>query len=206
MNLSLGNFSLRDIRQRDWTIIIIVLTILAAVAWYYWMFAPTREAIQAQRIEIEQLEADIEVGRRARASLPQLEEDLAQAQRDRAAFLAQLPNESEVSQLIENLRVVASNSNVVLASIDQGSNASDDIQDVRALGFSLSTAGKFGQVMTFTNALENLERFTRVEQVDLSVSEDGIDNPDLNATYDFTVYVYTGEAEPTLSPDTEASR
>lgn len=210
MNLSLGNFSLKSIRQRDWTIIVIVLTVLGAVAWYYWMFTPTQDRIADLRLDIDQLEADIQVGKTARANLPQLEADIAQARADRDAFLVLLPRESEVSNLIETLRQTAVATGIDLDSIDQSGAQGQEIQDVRALGFSLATQGNFGETMSFTDSLENLDRFTRVSQVDLSITEDGIENPDLNANYDFTVYVYTGTDEPSVDPDvdpdTEAAR
>ena len=210
MNLSLGNFSLRSIRQRDWTIIVIVLTILGAVAWYYWMFTPTQDRIANLELEVEQLNADIQVGKTARANLEELEIDIDQARADRDAFLVLLPNESEVSNLIETLRQTAVSTGIELSSIDQAGGLGAEIQDVRALGFSLATEGKFGETMAFTDALENLRRFTRVQQVDLSITEDGIENPDLNANYDFAVYVYTGTDEPSVDPevdeDTAASR
>lgn len=190
--LSLSNLNLGKLRQRDWTIIIAVLTVIAGVLWYFYMFKPTLETIAGLNQEIVELNDEIEVGNRAKANIPQLQEQKRQAEADRDDFLRELPRESDVASLLDTLRLSASEAGIVLESINQGRSEGGAVQDVRALGFSLATVGKFGETMTFLDTLENLKRFTRVQQVDLSTNEDGIDNPELNASYDFTVYVYTG--------------
>ena len=193
MNLSLSNFSLRKLKQRDITIIIIVLTILLAVAWYFYRFQPSQERIANLNTDISRLNTEIATGERARDNLPQLEEALAKANIERAEFLRQLPAESEVSQLLDTMRTSASDAGVILQSIGEGRSTQEAIQDVRPMGFSLATSGSYGPTMTFLSTLETLKRFTKVQQVGLTTEEDGVDNPNLNANFDFTVYVYTGE-------------
>jgi len=96
-----------------------------------------------------------------------------------------------VADYIDTLRVSAADADVIVASLGQGGGG-EDIQDVRPIGFNLATSGTFAETMAFLGTLEELQRFTKINQVSLSVSEQ-VDDPALNASYGFTVYVFTGE-------------
>jgi Tfp pilus assembly protein PilO len=200
-NLSLSNLDFRKLKQRDITIIVLVLTVLLGVLWYFYMFRPTQDRIAQLGTDIQGLDGQIQIGEAAKANLPLLEEQLAQAQADKADFLATLPKESEVADLIMTMRTSASDSGVELTSISQGGAGSEAIQDVRSISFNLATSGNFGNTMTFLDTLENLKRFTKVRQVGFSPEGEGVNDPSINTTYDFNVYVYTGSetADPEIS-------
>ena len=207
-NLSLSNFNLKKLRQRDITIIIGVITLLLGVLWWFYMFQPSKARVAELDTQIVALNEEIDIGERAKANLPQLEEQLAQAQADKAEFLRQLPRASEVSSLIETLRQTASTQGVVLTSLNQGAVTDGVIQDIRSIDFSLATSAPYLPTMAFLDTLEGLKRFTKVRQVGLSKTDEGIDNPILDANFDFSVYVYTGgetvaETAPESSGETQ---
>ncbi len=207
-NLSLSNFSLKKLRQRDITIIIGVVTLLLGVLWWFYMFQPSKARVVELETEITALNDKIDIGETAKRNLPQLEEQLAQAQADKAEFLRQLPRASEVSSLIETLRQTASAQGVTLTSLNQGSIADGVIQDIRSIDFSLVTSAPYLPTMAFLDTLEGLKRFTKVRQVGLSKTDEGIDNPILDTNFDFSVYVYTGgetvaETAPESSGETQ---
>jgi Tfp pilus assembly protein PilO len=199
-NLSLSNLDFRKLKQRDITIIVLVLTLLLALLWYFYMFRPTQDRIAQLELDNQTLQADIDVGEAAKANLPLLREQLDQADADKRDFLATLPTQSQVSQLIEDMRTSASNSQVVLTGLSQGGAGDEAIQDIRSISFNLTTSGNFGNTMAFLDTLENLKRFTKVRQVGFSLEGEGVNDPNLNTTYDFNVYVYTGSetADPVI--------
>jgi type IV pilus assembly protein PilO len=206
-NLSLSNLNFSKLKQRDITIIVLVVTVLLGVLWYFYMFRPTQDRIAQLGTEIQGLDGQIQIGETAKANLPLLEASLQEQLAIKADFLATLPTQSQVSQLIEDMRTSASDSGVVLTGLSQGGAGDEAIQDIRSVSFNLTTAGNFGNTMAFLDTLENLKRFTKVRQVGFSLEGEGVNDPNLNTTYDFNVYVYTGSetADPELSTAGAAS-
>lgn len=190
--MNLGNFSLRKLKQRDIAIIFVVLSIGAAVLWYFYMYQPTQDQIATLESDIQLVDQQIQRGEAARRNLPDLRLAVAELEQDRREFLAQLPRESEIAALIEQLRVSATDSDVIIETFSQGGGQNENIADVRPIGFNVATSGTFPETMAFLGILEGLQRFTKINQVTLNVSEQNMDNPPLNGNYNFTVYVFTG--------------
>lgn len=189
--MKLGRFDLRKLRQRDIAIIFIVLTLVSAAAWYFYMYRPTLDRVTELENDLSQLSVQIQRGEAAQRNLPTLRLEVAQLELERLAFLAELPRESEVADLIRQLRASAQDADVILENLSQGS-VSESIQDVRPIGFTLSTTGTYGTTMAFLRSLEELRRFTKIRQVGLSVADDGVDDPTLSSNFALTVYVFTG--------------
>jgi Tfp pilus assembly protein PilO len=185
------NFSLRNLRQRDIALILVVLTIIGGVLWYFYMYQPSQDRITALEAEIQRLDVDIRRGEDARRNLPELRLAVAFLEEERRVFLSQLPRASQVSNVIDDLRLSAERAGVTIASFSQGS-ASANIQSVRPIGFTVASSGNFGDTMAFLEVLEGLQRYTKVNQVGLSLSSDESDDPDLSSNIGFTVYVFTG--------------
>lgn len=186
-----SRFNPANLKQRDWAIVFIVLSLIGAGLWYWYMYRPTQENITLLEDEITRLNTQIERGEAARNNLPTLRLAVAELEQDRREFLAELPPASEVADLIDGLRVSASDADLEIDSIGQGGGG-EDVQDVRPIGFSLATSGTYGETMAFLATLETMQRFTKIQQVSLSTGE-AVDDPALSANFGFTVYVFTGE-------------
>ncbi len=152
--MNLGSFSLRNLKQRDIAIIFIVLSIIGSVLWYFFMYQPTRENITVLSTQIEDLDRRIRQGEEAVRNLEDLRLKVAELEQDRRNFLAQLPLESEIANLIDQLRFSASESDVLITNFSQGSS-NVDIDDVRAIGFTISSLATFLETMTFLGFLED---------------------------------------------------
>lgn len=190
--MKLGNFDLRNLKQRDIALVCIAFTVVAAILWYMYMYRPTLQYAQDLEVEITTLTAQVRRGEAAQRNLPALREEVARLEREREIFLSQLPLESEVADLLDQLRESATASGIVLEGIAQR-GLSEPIQDVRPLGFDLLAQGKFSETMSFLQELEDLQRFTKMRQIALAVSDDsGGADPDLASSFAVTVYVFTG--------------
>jgi len=184
------SFNLRNLRQRDIAIILIVLTVVAGVLWYFYMYQPSQDRVAELEADIVRLETEIRRGEDARRNLPDLRLAVALLEEERRVFLSQLPTESQVAALIDSLRLTSDQAGTQINSFGQ-SSAQTNVQDVRAIGFSIATEGTFAQTMGFIDTLEDLQRFTKLNTVGLSVADDQVD-PVLNSSVGFTVYVFTG--------------
>lgn len=189
----LSNLRMPTLRNRDIAIIVIVLSLVVGAVWFFYMYSPTQDRITQLELDIDNLDIQIRDGEAAQANLPDLRAERARAELDRIAFLAELPKESEVADLIDQLRLSATNVGVILNSVSQAGTSGETIEDVRPISYSLATLGNYGETMSFLQSLESLRRFTKIQQVGLSTTQDDSSNPDLSANFTFTVYVFTGE-------------
>src|SRR5690625_5123220 len=105
-------FSLSKLRQRDVTIIVLVLVAAAVAAWYFLMYRPTLDEITSLENERSRLELEVQRGEAAERNLPALREEVAELERERAVFLSQLPQESDVAGVIGQLRTAAADAGV----------------------------------------------------------------------------------------------
>jgi Tfp pilus assembly protein PilO len=184
-------FSLKSLRQRDIALILMVLTVVGGVLWYFYMYTPSQERIVELEGTIVRLDGDIRRGEDARRNLPDLRLAVALLEEERRVFLSQLPTESQVGALIDSLRVLAIDTGLELQSFGQ-SGAQTTVQNVRAIGFTVAGTGSFGESMGFLGTIEDLQRFTKINTVGLSTSEDDTDDPDLGLSMGFNIYVFTG--------------
>ena len=199
---ALKGFKLRNLRQRDIALAVVVLTALVGAFWYFYPYSSAQERIAQLNEDIAGLEVQIRRGEAAKRNLPQLREAVAQLEADRRAFLAQLPRENEVAQLLDQLRDAANEAGVTFESLQSTGARGEDVQGVRPLGFSMDTQGTYVETIDFLQTLEGLRRFTKIQQVGLSVDDQDSRDPNLSANYDFTVYVFTGDdTEPAMIED-----
>ena len=184
---------LRNLRQRDIAIIVIVLTLAVGGLWYWFIYRSTLEDIADLRTDIERLNIEIQRGEAARRNLPELRLAVAQLEQDRLQFLSRLPRSNEVGNLFAQLQSAAVQAGVSVPGLTSPAVTSGQIQDVRSLSFSINSVGTFSQTMDFLQALEGLQRFTRIQTVSVSGGQvEGLPDPILDASYNFTVFVFTG--------------
>lgn len=197
------------LRGRELVLAVFAVSVLAALLWYFYLYTPTQTRIQTLTSENQRLESDVSLGRAARANLPALRAEVAELKAERDTFLALLPEQNEIAELLDQLRNAARDARVSFTGLQNVGPASEVVPGVRLLNFSLATQGNYNRTIAFLRSLEALPRFTRVGRVGLSIGTDAQADPSLAATYDFTVYSYTGvdtvdpAADPNLDPNAD---
>lgn len=198
-----------QLRGRERALLVLAACALGGLLWYFYLYTPTQARSQQLSVENQQLETEVMQGRAARANLPALRAEVAKLRAERDAFLAQLPEQNEVAELLDQLRAAAQSARVRFTGLQNVGPAAEVVPGVRLLNFSLATRGTYTRTITFLRALEALPRFTRVWRVGLTAGTEAQADPSLDATYDFTVYVYTGvnpnavPVDPNAVPATE---
>nr|MBA2666374.1 competence protein [Trueperaceae bacterium] len=82
-------FSLQNLRQRDIALILVVLTIVGGVLWYFYMYSPSQDRIAELEGDIQRLDTEIRRGEDARRNLPDLRLAVALLEEERRVFLSQ---------------------------------------------------------------------------------------------------------------------
>lgn len=184
----------------------LAVAMLGGLLWYFYLYTPAQTRVQLVAAENQRLETENAQGRAARANLPALRAEVAGLRAERDAFLAQLPERSEVAQLLDQLRAAARDARVSFTGLQNAGPGSEVVPGVRLLNFTLATEGNYNHTIGFLRALEALPRFTRVQRVGLNAGTEAQADPSLAATYDFTVYIYTGVEpvpDPALDPNAD---
>ena len=189
---------------RSLALLAFAVSALGGLLWYFYLYTPAQARTQLVVAENGLLETENAQGRAARANLPALRAEITGLRAERDSFLAQLPERSEVAELLDQLRAAARAARVDFTGLQNAGPGSEVVPGVRLLNFSLGTEGNYNRTIGFLRALEALPRFTRVQRVGLNVGSEAQADPSLAATYDFTVYIYTGvEPEPVLDPNAD---
>jgi len=178
---------LRNLGQREWALLSILLVALLGLAWYYFLITPMREEIAQVQSEIDQLTLERNRGLQAQRALPELRAALAQLQAERAAFLRALPPEERLYAVLNELSQEALRSGVVLKSFTR-SPTSAPVPEVRAVNLALQLEAPFPETYAFLRRLEGLSRFSTVSGLNLSVAGQDL-NPTLNTSLTLTLYM-----------------
>ena len=190
---------------RQLALLALAVSALGGLLWYFYLYTPAQANIQLLTTENQGLETENAKGRTARANLPALRAEVAGLRAERDAFLALLPERNEVAELLDQLRAAARDARVSFTGLQNAGPGSAVVPGVRLLNFTLATEGNYSRTIAFLRALEALPRFTRVERVGLNVGTEAQADPVLTASYDFTVYIYTGvePPDPALDPNAD---
>ncbi len=187
-----GFFSSLQLQPYQVAIILIIITVLLGVAWWYLLFQPTTERVSQLKDEIQTLENKIAEAKRVEKALPRLRAELEELEIEREKFLSELPKENEIAQLIDRLRITASSANVILNQINNNGSPRQAADDVRPFNFSVDTEGAYFDTLDFLEGLESFRRFTKIQQVNFSIQDTQSEDPLLDTNYNFTIYTFTG--------------
>ena len=124
------NFDFSKLRQRDIALIVLVLVVIAAAVWYFYMYRPTLDRVSLLENDVMRLQLEVTRGEAAERNLPTLREEVEMLEQERLEFLSELPLESDVAGLLEQVRVSAEAAGLVLNQMSQGS-ITESIADLR---------------------------------------------------------------------------
>jgi len=186
---------LAKIGQREIAIIVIILTLVAAAAWYFTWYSNAQTTIDQLQNEIDRLTIERNRGRAAKRALPQLEATIADYEKQIAEFLKALPPREEFANVMQDLTDRARATGVTVRSIGR-SPGKAPVEDVRAVNVSLTLQSPFPELFVYLKKLEDMKRFSTIDGLTMSISEANSLNPTLSTNLTMTVYVYEGSPPP----------
>ncbi len=192
-------------------LIVLVLTILAAVLWYTTMYQQTLDEQAALRTEIADLDQKIVVGNTAKRNVPQLCTVVADLRVQRKEFLNALPSKEQYADLMRTFKLQIGNNKGQINTLSRAAGATSGTlpAGVRAVSTALSITGSFTSMIGILQSLESQQRFLRMDGVNLSLGGGGANaaasttDPKLTAAVSVVAYVYDaarGATDPPLNP------
>ncbi|AFV75511.1 type 4a pilus biogenesis protein PilO [Thermus oshimai] len=188
------NLSLSRLGQREWALLVMALTVILALLWYFLLIAPIRQETEAVRNEIATLIPERDRGRQAQRALPELRAAIAELQAERQAFLRALPREERLGEVLNALLSEAARSGVTVRALNR-SPTSAPVPEVRAVNLALSLEGPFPETYAYLRRLEGLSRFSSISGLSLAVAGEPSLNPTLNTSLTLTLYMLAKDVE-----------
>jgi len=194
--------SLNKLDSRTIAIAVIAVSLLVAVLWYYLWYKPAQERILALEQEIQMLKEERDRGLEAKRNLPELRKKIAELEKEIEEFLAALPKEEKFYEVLELLSSSAKESDVTLTSLSR-SPAQSEIADVASIDVAMNVEAPFPALYTFLKRLEELRRYSTINEVQLSLAKQDLKNPTISASLSARFYVYRGQPEETYGEGME---
>jgi type IV pilus assembly protein PilO len=179
-------------------LIIIAVSVLLAVAWYFTLYSNTLAESDGVRTEIVALNEKKQVGERARTNVISLCQVVTDLERQKAEFLRALPSNEQFSSLLNTLRIQAGAGGGRLNSVSRALGAAGGAvpAGVKSITLSMNLEATFDGIRTLLASFEQQQRFLKVETVSLSPGSTSSDptaqlsNPLLTSTMSMTAYIY----------------
>lgn len=193
--------NLSRLGQREWALLVMALTVVLALLWYFLLIVPLRQETETVRNEIATLIPERDRGRQAQRALPELRAAIAELQAERQAFLRALPREERLGEVLNALLSEAARSGVTVRALNR-SPTSAPVPEVRAVNLALSLEGPFPETYTYLKRLEGLSRFSSISGLSLAVAGEPTPNPTLNTSLTLTLYMLAKDVEELQAPGT----
>lgn len=183
--------------------LVLALSFLALGLWYTFRYQARQQEITLLKSDIEAAQLKVTQYRQADAQLPGLREEVAALRQERAEFVAALPQNNEMAQLLSEMRSNAQASGTQIQGVNvSGGTATTDLPGgVRPIPISMNMGGTYSEVFRTLRAMETMNRFTTIDQLTLQSPEATSFNPELGGTLNMTVYTF----DPSLAPPPAAA-
>lgn len=183
-------------------LIVIGLSVLIAILWYFTWYSNTLAEMDTVRTEITALNDKKAVGERARANVVQLCQVVGDLQRQKAEFLRALPSNEQFSNLLNTFRLQVSANRGQINSFVRNTattTTSTTPPGVKAINVNMGWEGTLDSIRGLLVSLEQQQRFLKVENLSLAQAPERFGannepvitvNPLLESQMAMTAYVY----------------
>lgn len=138
-------------------VLVVLLSVLLIVGWWFLLWSPTSDEIEQVRAEVETTEQQTEQQRRRAAELRDVRERTPELEAAIVATRTLIPESADLPGLLRQLQLAADQSGVRVVSITPGQPSPIDVggPEVSSIGLSLALQGTYFQVVDFVRRLED---------------------------------------------------
>ncbi len=172
-------------------IILVLLIIVVVGAGYFFLLTEKRTALEAARKQESTLKSEYEAKAFQAANLPQYRQQKEEMEVSFGTMLRQLPSDTEVPGLIEDITLAALDHGLQIESIDlQPEHKAEFYVE---LPMTIGVSGEYHDVGSFVSAVANLSRIVTLHDFTIKPSSGG--NQNLKMSIVAKTYRYLGQED-----------
>ena len=172
-------------------IILVLLIIVVVGAGYFFLLTEKRTALEAARKQESTLKSEYEAKAFQAANLPQYRQQKEEMEVSFGTMLRQLPSDTEVPGLIEDITLAALDNGLQIESIDlQPEHKAEFYVE---LPMTIGVSGEYHDVGAFVSAVANLSRIVTLHDFTIKPSSGGKQN--LKMSIVAKTYRYLGQED-----------
>jgi type IV pilus assembly protein PilO len=178
--------------------IVIGVTVLIALLWYFLMYQNTLAEQETLRTEIQGLTDQVEIGKKAQANVQQLCGVIVELQAQKREFLKALPSSEKFADLLRILKTQVGNNNGRINSLTRAAGAGSQAlpAGVRAVSTGISVEGSYQAITGILQSFEGQQRFLRIDNMNIGIggqnSSTQATEPVLSTQIPVVAYIYDG--------------
>lgn len=183
----------------------VIIAILAAIAvgvlYFFFVFSPQTEKIDAAKADVQAAQDNVQRLRLELSRLQALQQDAPRLREEAAKLDAAVPNDPQLAAFILQVQEAANASGIEWLSVTPAPPAAANPaqQGVQEVNVSMSVEGGYFQVQDFLVRIENLTRAVKVGTVSLASQGEGTGSPTLSASLTMKMFVSSTPAAPTTT-------
>jgi type IV pilus assembly protein PilO len=161
---------------------------------FFLLIQPMEDDIGRRRAEHTRLEKELIDKTAIANNLDQSKRDMAVLERRLAQALTELPNESNIDDLIRSLSEIGTKSGLTINSIDPQAEQRQSFY--AAIPIVMSVTGNYHEIGVFLDALSKLARIVNVTNIKMGQPRVTSEKLIVNATYVATTFRFLPETTP----------
>lgn len=148
---------MKRLRGKEMYVITAIVAVVIAVAWYFLLFSPTRDAIAQTEQELQTAQSSLNAAKQEVTRLESYKKTAPQSRAEIVRLGKMLPMSEGIPSLIVQLTKTASSSGVSLMSISRGESKAGSPFGIQTV--NLQVSGRFFDVEDFLQRLESYVAF-----------------------------------------------
>ena len=162
--------------------------VAGAVHWFY--FKPMQEQIAAKKVELDNLNQEIQKGRAAERKLSQFREEVKRLELELAKLLQILPSKRNTEELIKRIETLTRQGDFTLLKFTPGDFVQKDFYAEWPIDIQIQ--GTYHNLALFFDRMSRFSRIVNVEDLKVN-SLDNVPGKSIGSNFVAKTFIYTGD-------------
>ena len=181
----------------------VVLSLLAAGAFWNWYAEPTQTAIDGRRAELAKLQADINRGLNTARRLPEFRQEVATLEGQLEQLRTMLPEEQDVGDLLNRVNAMATQSNLTIRGFTPQAVSKKQLHAEWPIGLQLE--GTYHDLGGFLERVSKFQRIINVSNIKIHARDAQTGRSSITADCTATTFVLVEQKAAAATPGATAT-